>query len=72
MAPLFVALSIFIKGLPLVYPGKVLMVVGGGRGGGPCCHFQGAEEGSLLAGLRGPGLKGSLRTPQARLRKEEP
>lgn len=27
MAPLFVALSIFIKDLPLVYPGRGLMVV---------------------------------------------
>lgn len=31
MALLFVALSIFIKDLPLVYPGRVLMV--GGWGG---------------------------------------
>lgn len=40
MAPLFVALSIFIKGLPLVYPGKVLMVVGGGRGGVHAVTFR--------------------------------
>ena len=30
MDPLFVTLSIFIKGLPLVYPGRGLMVGGGG------------------------------------------
>lgn len=42
-------------------------MVGGGVGGGPCCHFQRAEEGLLLPDPRGPGLKGFLRTPQARL-----
>lgn len=36
-------------------------------GGCPCCHFQRAEEGLLLADPRGPGLKGFWRTPQARL-----
>lgn len=34
MAPLFVTLSIFIKGLPLVYPGRGLMAGIGGVGGG--------------------------------------
>lgn len=37
------------------------------RVGGPCCHFHRAKEGLLLAALKGPGLKGFLRSSQARL-----
>lgn len=58
MAPLFVTLSIFIKGLPVVYPGRGL--IAGRRGErGPCCHFHCAKEGLLLAAPKGPGFKGS-------------
>lgn len=39
MAPLFVALSIFIKGLPLVYPGRGLMAGSGGGGGDGAVTF---------------------------------
>lgn len=37
------------------------------RVGGPCCHFHRAKEGLLLDAPKGPGLKGFLRTSQARL-----
>lgn len=53
MAPLFVPLSIFIKGLPLVYPGRGLMAGGVGGEvpvlGDHAVTFTVSKEGLLLA-----------------------
>lgn len=66
MAPLFVALSIFIKGLPLVYPGRGLMA-GTGGGGDHAVTFTVLKKAYCCPAPKGPGLKGFLRTPRAKL-----